>query len=98
MSQAVGPTGEKKARTLMQRVELALSTAGIPKAGEQQRGWVSESSRGTVRLYWGYGEPALKLEKAQSPLGQCYYLLIDAGFTMPEKMFNARGSYIEVLG
>ncbi|MFN0070943.1 MAG: hypothetical protein ACKVVP_05570 [Chloroflexota bacterium] len=84
--------------TLVQRVEQALETAGIPKAGGQRRGYMSESSRGIVRLYWGYGEPALKVTSAQSSLGQCYHLLVSEGFSMQQKMFKDRESYIEVLG
>lgn len=90
--------GKKANLTLKDRVEQALETAGVPRAGEGQRGWVAETARGTVRVYWGYGEPVLKSAQAQSSLGQCFHLLTDAGFTMPEKMFKDREGYIEVLG
>jgi len=83
------------AMTLKDRVEEALESTGIPRAGEQQRGWLSESKRPNVRLYWGYGEPVMKAAAARSYLSQCSNVLTRAGFQVREPA-KEDGSYIEI--
>jgi hypothetical protein len=82
--------------TLNNRVEAALDVSGIPRAGEQQRGWLAESGRTTVRLYWGYGEPVIKNGTAHSYLAQCSQVLIQAGFHLGDSP-KGDGAYVEVL-
>jgi hypothetical protein len=82
--------------TLKNRVEEALVTSGIPRAGEQQRGWLAEAGRPALRLYWGYGEPVIKTELARSYLSQCSQALTQAGFQVREPA-KAGSLYLEIL-
>jgi hypothetical protein len=82
--------------TLKNRVEEALETSGIPRAGEQQRGWLAESNRSALRLYWGYGEPVIKTGHARSYLSQCSHALTRAGFQVREPA-KADSAYLEIL-
>ena len=82
--------------TLKNRVEQALEGSGIPRAGEQQRGWLAKSRQTAVRLYWGYGEPVITTELAHSYLAQCSHVLIRAGFHLRDSA-NRDGEYIDVL-
>jgi hypothetical protein len=85
----------QKTMTLKDRVEEALAMTGIPRAGEQQRGWVAESNRPAVRLYWGYGAPVIKATEARSYLSQCSQALTQAGFQVRAPANN--GAYLEIL-
>jgi hypothetical protein len=82
--------------SLKDRVEEALEVSGIPRAGEQQRGWLAESGRPALKLFWGYGEPAIKTAQARSYLAQCSYALTQAGFQVREPA-KADSTYLEVL-
>ena len=82
--------------TLKNRVEEALESSGIPRAGEQQRGWLAEANRSALRLYWGYGEPVIKTDQARSYLSQCSYALTSAGFQVREPA-KADSTYLEIL-
>jgi hypothetical protein len=85
----------QKTMTLKDRVEEALEITGIPRAGEQQRGWLAESNRPAVRLYWGYGAPVIKAAEARSYLSQCSQALTQAGFQVRAPANN--GPYLEIL-
>jgi hypothetical protein len=82
--------------TLKNRVEDALEKSGIPRAGEQQRGWLAESGRPGLRLYWGYGEPVIKTEQARSYLSQCSQALTRAGFRIRQPA-RADTAYVEIV-
>jgi hypothetical protein len=83
--------------TLKDRVEQALETAGIPRAGEQQRGWFTETKRSAVHLCWGYGKPVARAAEARSFLGQCSHVLSRAGFQLGESK-GSSGAYLEIVG
>jgi len=85
----------QKTMTLKDRVEEALEMTGIPRAGEQQRGWLAESNRPVVRLYWGYGAPVIKAVEARSYLAQCSQALTQAGFQVREPANH--GNYLEII-
>jgi hypothetical protein len=83
--------------TLRERVEEALETAGVPRAGALQRGWFTEVKRSAVHVHWGYGEPAMKAMVARSFLGQCSHILDRAGFQLGETK-DMSETHLEIMG